>query len=306
MMKPGEWCGGDAASRLHVQIHLCDVRRAEELYCALDIFDGDLSWDSNTSQFHIVSDHGAGNDSFLLKLDSVIDSFNRNRIETEKAEILETCLVPEDLEKSDQFFQSRFQIKSYTESEQNPDSLFIEADRSFGTGTHPSTRLVLHFLEHCMPTPFPQKVLDVGCGSGILSLISSRLGAEEVVGIDVCPHSIAVARRNVEANHLHSKITITDTPLHDINGKFDLILANLTASVFYRLQNDIRRCSVEGETRLIVSGLQGRQAEDVAGVLCRQGWQEEQRLSAGKWKALLFIRNSLTELSETQRKLKKL
>ena len=289
MMKTCEWCGGDTAGRLHVQIHLCDGRRAEELYSALDKFDGDLRWDSNTSQLHIVSDHRAGNDSFLLELDSVIDSFNRNRIETEKAEILETRLVPEDLEQPSQFFQSRFQIKPYTESEQNPDTIILEADRSFGTGTHPSTRLVLHFLEHCMPKPFPQRVLDVGCGSGILSLISSRLGAEEVVGIDVCPHSIAVARRNVEANHLHSKITITDTPLHDIHGKFDLILANLTPSVLHCLQNEIRRCSAEGGTRLIVSGLQGRQAEEMAEALCRQGWQEEQKLSAGKWKALLFI-----------------
>ncbi len=288
-MKVCEWCGEDINSRLHVQIHLCDGRRAEELYFALDKFDGDLRWDSNTSQLHIVSGHGAENDSFLLELDSAIDSFNRNRVETEKAEILETRLVPADSEQPSQFFQSRFQIKPYTEEEQDSDSLFLEADRSFGTGTHPSTSLVLHFLEHCMPNPFPQKVLDVGCGSGILSLISSRLGAEEVVGIDVCPHSIAVARRNVEANHLSSKITITDTPLHDIHGKFDLILANLTSSVLHRLQPEIRRCSAEGGTRLIVSGLQGRQAEEVAGDLCRQGWQEEQRLSAGKWKALLFI-----------------
>jgi len=287
MMQVCEWSGGDGNDRLHVQIYLCDGRRVEELYSALDTFDGDLCWDSNTSQFHIVSDHVEGNDSFLLKLDSVIESFNSNRIETEKAEILETRLVPEDSEEPSPYSQSRFQIKPYIVSEQNPDAIFLEADRSFGTGTHPSTRLALHFLEHCMGD-FPEKVLDVGCGSGILSLFCARLGAQEVVGVDVCKHAVEVSQRNVRLNNLEDKITITDISLQEINKTFDLILANLTSSVLYRLHDDIRRRARNGKTRLIVSGLQGRQADEMAEFLFPQGWKEEQRLSSGKWQALLF------------------
>lgn len=135
---------------------------------------------------------------------------------------------------------------------------------------------------------FPEKVLDVGCGSGILSLLCARLGAQEVVGIDVCKHAVEVSRRNVELNGLEDKITITDLSLQEIKGTFDMILANLTPSVFYRLQDDIRRCAGNGKTRLIVAGLQGRQADEMAAFLFPQGWKEEQRLSAGKWKALLF------------------
>lgn len=108
MMKACEWSGGDINGRLHVQIHLCDGRKAEELYFVLDKFDGDLSWDPNTSQLHVVSDHEEGNDSFLLELESVIDSFNRNRIETEKAEILETRLVSVDSEEPSRFFRVDF------------------------------------------------------------------------------------------------------------------------------------------------------------------------------------------------------
>ena len=283
-----EWSGAERNDRLHIQIHLCDGRKAEELYCALEKFDGDLRWDPTTSQFHVVADHGEANDSFLRKIDSVIDSFNRNLIETEKAEILETRLVPEDSEEPSQFFQSRFQIKSHTGSEQNPDAIFLEADRSFGTGTHPSTHLALYFLEHCMGD-FPEKVLDVGCGSGILSLFCARLGAQEVVGVDVCKHAVEVSWRNVELNELKEKITITDVTLEEINKTFDLILANLTPSVLYRLKDDIRKCARNRKTRLVVSGLQGRQVDEIAEVLCLEGWQEEQRLSFGKWRALLFV-----------------
>lgn len=286
-MKAREWTGGERNGRLHVQIHLCDGRKAEELYFELDKFDGDLRWDSTTRQFHVISDHGKGNDSFLLKLDSVIDSFNRNCIESEKAEILETRLVPEDSEELPLFSQSRFQIKPYTGSARDSDAIFLEADRSFGTGTHPSTRLALHFLEHYIGD-FPEKVLDVGCGSGILSLFCARLGAQEVVGVDVCKHAVEVSQRNVELNNLEDTITITDLSLQEINETFDLILANLTPSVLYRLQDDIRKCARNRKTRLIVSGLQGRQANEMAEFLFLQGWKEEQRVSSGKWQALLL------------------
>lgn len=288
-MDISEWSGENAGSRLHVQIQLAGGTPVADLRYAMRKLHGDVRWDSRSCQLHIVADRSLHDDLFLRELDDLVESFNRGRDQSKQAEILETRLVQTSPPAgSAQLFSSRFQIRSHREPGDSIDTIVLEANRSFGSGTHPSTRLVFHLLENFIGKPFPERVIDVGCGSGILSLVSARLGAREVLGMDVCPHAVDVACRNVATNHLEEKVAITDVALREINGTFDLILANLTPSVFYRLQNDIRRCITGEGTRLIVSGLQGRQADEIVSFLFPQGWKEEHRLSSGKWKALLF------------------
>jgi len=173
----------------------------------------------------------------------------------------------------------------------------IQAGASFGDGRHPTTRLSIRGIEmvlrqHCAGSHFSgAEVLDVGCGSGVLSLISARLGAGHTVGVDICPDSLEVARHNVEQNNLSHRIIITNTPLQDIAGPFDLIVANLTLSVLYRLLADLGRLSRLGGF-LIVSGLQGRQAEDLLPRLLASGWQLEKRACEGMWQAMKLARIS--------------
>ncbi|MBC8318097.1 MAG: 50S ribosomal protein L11 methyltransferase [Desulfobulbaceae bacterium] len=288
-MDISEWNGVSGQGRLHVQIQVAGTASAAELRSAMSNLQGDVRWDGDAGQLHIVADPLQQDDFFLRELDGLIESFNSCREESEQAEILETRLVqPFSPVESTPLFPSRFQIQSQAGPGESDNAIVLDADRSFGSGTHPSTRLVLHLLENFIGTPFPERVLDVGCGSGILSLVSARLGARDIVGMDVCPHAVEVASRNVKINQLEGQVTITDAGLGEIKGIFDLILANLTPSVLYRLSGDIRYLSAAGKTTLIVSGLQGRQVDEIAAFLSPQGWNEEQRLSAGKWQALLF------------------
>ena len=78
----------------------------------------------------------------------------------------------------------------------------IDPERAFGTGTHPTTKLCLQLLDEQLLRRGPCSVLDVGCGSGILSLAAARLGASEVTGIDTDADAVAAASANAGKNSL--------------------------------------------------------------------------------------------------------
>src|SRR5471030_1156962 len=81
--------------------------------------------------------------------------------------------------------------------------LILELDPglAFGTGSHPTTRLCMEWLEINVPAQQPQSLLDYGCGSGILAMVAKKLGCPTVVGVDIDPHAIDAARYNSERNH---------------------------------------------------------------------------------------------------------
>ncbi len=126
-------------------------------------------------------------------------------------------------------------------------TLSIDADRSFGHGGHPTTRLCLAALRAHPPSD--RSVLDVGCGSGVLALAAAVLGASSVTAIDVDPHAIAATNANAAANGID--LVVTDTPIAEMVGPFDLVVANLLLAELEPIAADLLR--VAGEY-LIVSG----------------------------------------------------
>ncbi|NLA88868.1 MAG: 50S ribosomal protein L11 methyltransferase [Alcaligenaceae bacterium] len=110
---------------------------------------------------------------------------------------------------------------------QNPDNLVIQLDpgMAFGTGSHATTRLCAEWLEQ---HPLKGKsVLDYGCGSGILSIIASKLNAAEVVGIDIDSQSVDTARNNALINHCQAYYGLPDELPE---GRFDVVVANILAN----------------------------------------------------------------------------
>jgi ribosomal protein L11 methyltransferase len=138
--------------------------------------------------------------------------------------------------------------------------LHLDPGRAFGTGQHESTRLVLRGLDAIEQRGHqPRRVLDVGCGSGILTVAALKLWPESrAVMCDIDPESVRVALENLELNGLSERVRGESRELAKIPGKFDLILANIQLDVLASLMPELLARLDQGGV-LIVSGLLGGQ-----------------------------------------------
>ena len=138
----------------------------------------------------------------------------------------------------------------------------VDPGEAFGAGTHPSTRLLADWLAEHVASG--ERVLDVGCGSGVLALVAARLGAAEMVGIDIEPAAVAVAEANARRNGLDKVTAFSTAPVGGAElGTFDVVVANITADVLVPLAGDIaERVALGG--RLTISGISAAQTSSVA------------------------------------------
>ena len=150
----------------------------------------------------------------------------------------------------------------------DPDGLILELDPglAFGTGSHPTTRLCMEWLE-AHPAP-ARTVLDYGCGSGILAMVAKKLGADDVAGVDIDPQAIESARANAERNnctidfYVPDDLAVAPNQRH-AKGQFDIVVANILSSPL-KLMAPMRSGRVAPGGSLILSGVLARQAEEVA------------------------------------------
>jgi ribosomal protein L11 methyltransferase len=154
----------------------------------------------------------------------------------------------------------------------------IEPGATFGLGDHPTTVLTIRGLRAALRPG--ARVLDVGCGSGVLAVTAVMLGASEAVGIDVSPASPPVAAANAEANGVASRVHVSTTPLADVDDTFDVVVANLLAPALLSLADDLVRV-VAPDGALVVSGLLTARADHVVDALAplraverrtKEGW----------------------------------
>jgi len=142
----------------------------------------------------------------------------------------------------------------WEEVETRPRDVVITIDpgQAFGTGTHETTRLVLAQLDRIVKGG--ERVLDVGCGSGILSIGAVLLGAARADGIDVEAESVDATHENAERNGVKGKVRASLTPLARVKGTFDLVLANVESRVLVPFAKEIAAKVAPGGT-LVLSGL---------------------------------------------------
>lgn len=174
-------------------------------------------------------------------------------------------------------------VPSWERYEAGPDEVVLRLDpgMAFGTGTHASTALCLETLD-ALPRP-GRAVLDVGTGSGILSVAAALLGAERVVAVDVDPVAVRVAGENVRANGVADRVLVRrGEAAGEPAGAYDLVLANITADVLAGIAPDLVRVLAPGGT-LVLSGIIapergrveaafGRAGLAVTGAREREGW----------------------------------
>ena len=138
----------------------------------------------------------------------------------------------------------------------------IEPGMAFGTGAHATTRTCMEFLEEAaerMPGQFT--ALDVGTGSGILSIALAFLGAGTIRAIDNDPVAIVVARENLRANGVEGKVQI-DGELRAVGGAFDVVAANLTADTILALAGDLEK-KVRRRGWIVLSGILHKKAQPI-------------------------------------------
>lgn len=121
--------------------------------------------------------------------------------------------------------------------EENEIVVELDPGMAFGTGSHETTKMCIEFLEDNVK---PNNVVfDVGCGTGILSIVSSKLGAKKVYAVDLDDVAIKVATLNVKLNDLNNVEVLKSDLLHELTGKADLIVANIIADIIIKATYDI-------------------------------------------------------------------
>lgn len=149
----------------------------------------------------------------------------------------------------------------------DPDALILELDPglAFGTGSHPTTRLCMEWLE--AHPPVASTVLDYGCGSGILAMVAKKLGAAQVLGVDIDPQAIESANDNASRNQCEISYYLPDdfaqTPFGAAGQRYDLVVANILSSPL-KLMAPMLAGRVAPGGSLVLSGVLARQAEEVA------------------------------------------
>ena len=170
--------------------------------------------------------------------------------------------------------------------------LILEPGLTFGTGSHATTRLCLMALEkHVKPG---MRVVDLGCGSGILSIAALKLGAAEARAIDIDDKCINVAYENAAMNGIGKDTytvmvgnVLTDSSVREtLGGGYQVVLANIVADVIIGLAPMVRSMMAEGGT-FLCSGIIDTRAEEVAGKLKEAGFEILEERSADGWFSFL-------------------
>ena len=139
-------------------------------------------------------------------------------------------------------------------------NLILDPGMAFGTGSHPTTRLCLEWLERQVTES--SSLLDYGCGSGILAIAAARLGAGRVAGVDIDPQAVESARANAERNGVSALFADSAQP---VAGEYDLVVANILSNPLRVLAPAI--CAhVRSGGKLALSGILREQAEEIIGI----------------------------------------
>jgi ribosomal protein L11 methyltransferase len=159
----------------------------------------------------------------------------------------------------------------------------VDPDGGFGSGQHPSTWLLMETLVARLVGH--ERVLDVGCGSGVLALCALRLGGSTALGVDVEPSAIKATRRNAGLNRLGQRIETKLAPLDEVEGVFDVVVANIGRATLVELAPDlIRLLSPRGW--LAVSGFAPSQCSLLAASL--RPLEVLERRIQEEWSALVL------------------
>jgi len=180
---------------------------------------------------------------------------------------------------------------TWKKAAKKPGRIIIEIDpgMAFGTGSHASTMMCLKATDKIAYAIKGSNVLDVGTGSGILAITAAKFSAKNVVGVDIDPEAVKVARKNIRFNKVSGNVKITAKPLEEIKGKFSVIFANIIAEELVKIANLLKSRTADNGF-LILSGILKDRVREVEASYKGLGFRPFKSYSKGEWKCLVFCK----------------
>ena len=174
----------------------------------------------------------------------------------------------------------------------SPEEIVVRMDpgMAFGTGTHETTRLVIKLLEKYVKNG--ARVADVGCGSGILAICASKLGAGECKAYDIDPVAVKVANENIKDSGLTNVTCDVSDLLKQVDksgGTYDVICANIVADIIIRMMPDVGALMDENSV-ILASGIIVERSEDVINGFEEHGFKIVERIDENGWCALAVMK----------------
>jgi ribosomal protein L11 methyltransferase len=258
----------------------------------IEELDGDLKWERLRTYFP----QDGKEKRVLHALHRYLKSLKKISPEIPRAQIKTASLPEQDWgENWKRFFKpvqvtSRFVIKppwSKIRLKRGQIPIDITPGMAFGTGTHATTILCIQALEERLQKR-GLSVLDVGTGSGILSIIAAKLGAREVWGVDIDGVAVENARENVEKNHVSDIVKIRKGSIGNLQKKFDVVVANIDLKSLRRMRKPLLS-HLKNQGFLILSGILEEEKDRLGQHFIETGllqWEEDSQ--EGEWVCLTF------------------
>jgi ribosomal protein L11 methyltransferase len=258
----------------------------------IEELDGDLKWERLRTYFP----QDGKEKRVLHALHRYLKSLKKISPEIPRAQIKTASLPEQDWgENWKRFFKpvqvtSRFVVKppwSKIRLKRGQIPIDITPGMAFGTGTHATTILCIQALEERLQKR-GLSVLDVGTGSGILSIIAAKLGAREVWGVDIDGVAVENARENVEKNHVSDIVKIRKGSIGNLQKKFDVVVANIDLKSLRRMRKPLLS-HLKNQGFLILSGILEGEKDRLGQHFIETGllqWEEDSQ--EGEWVCLTF------------------
>lgn len=182
-------------------------------------------------------------------------------------------------------------VPAWEKYEQKDGEIIVRMDpgMAFGTGTHETTRLVIKLLEKYVMSG--ARVADVGCGSGILAICASKLGAKECKAYDIDPVAVKVANENIKDSGLTNVSCEVSDLLKQVDNTapYDIICANIVADIIIRMMPDVGALMNESSV-ILASGIIVERSDDVINAFGEHGFKIVERIDENGWCALAVMK----------------
>ena len=182
-------------------------------------------------------------------------------------------------------------VPAWEKYDQQDGEIIVRMDpgMAFGTGTHETTRLVIKLLEKYITSGM--RVADVGCGSGILAICASKLGAAECKAYDIDPVAVKVANENIKDSGLDNVTCEVSDLLRQVDKSepYDVICANIVADIIIRMMPDVGALMNESSV-ILASGIIVERSQDVISAFDEHGFRVVERIDENGWCALAVMK----------------